>query len=637
MANLDRALALAAEGYAIFPSLSKVPLLKAPNEAASTDPETIAKWFSLGEAVPALPCQRNGLVIIDCDVKRGINGIATWKSWCADSGLSLDDVFSVATPSGGRHYYYSDASGLIGNRPLGPGVDVRGVGGFAVAYGPVPRVLAALPEAIAAHLRDGKAHSRTTPAAVGSTAVQPSDRSYGMAALRRTAEHLAAVTSGRNHALNVAANAMGELIGNGCLDEEAVVKALSWACAQNGYTAKDGEEERDKTMFSGLGSGKARPRPLPSAMAQEGNTLQQSMTQSKPAAVVTMPSAKRSVKLLRMDGVEEAEVEWLWDQYLPIGCLTILAGPGGLGKSTIAYSFAATVSKGMLWPDGTRARSAGNVLIWSSEDSAAHVIKPRLLAMNADVTRIGMLDQTEEANGQLRSFDPSQDMEELKVAVNAIGGVSLIVIDPIVSAVVGDMHKANDVRRSLQPIMDFAEEQRCAVIGITHFAKNKTGHNVTERVLGSQAFTAAARMVLATAKDESTGERVFLKAKTNISRDGSGFRYSIQETTIQPKGIRTTLLKWGEKIEGSAQEIMNSVQQTGEDKNSKLAEAKRWLEDALRNGPKPANALMHDAKAECEIAEKTLRRAKDALGIEVQKGGFQGQWLWSLPSLSPSH
>jgi hypothetical protein len=38
-------------------------------------------------------------------------------------------------------------------------------------------------------------------------------------------------------------------------------------------------------------------------------------------------------------------------------------------------------------------------------------------------------------------------MDELRVAVSRIGGISLLIIDPIITAVTGDMHKANDVRR----------------------------------------------------------------------------------------------------------------------------------------------------------------------------------------------
>ena len=68
------------------------------------------------------------------------------------------------------------------------------------------------------------------------------------------------------------------------------------------------------------------------------------------------------------------------------------------------------------------------------------------------------------------------------------------------SAVAGDMHRANDVRRSLQAVVDFADAHGCAVIGITHFATGGAGKAPQDRVIGSQAFGALARMVLVTAK-----------------------------------------------------------------------------------------------------------------------------------------
>ena len=42
--------------------------------------------------------------------------------------------------------------------------------------------------------------------------------------------------------------------------------------------------------------------------------------------------------------------------------------------------------------------------------------------------------------------------------------------------------------------------------------------------------------------------------------------------------------------------------------------------------------LLLSAKQQCNIAEKTLRRAKDALGIDVQKGGFQGSGCGAYPA-----
>jgi len=110
------------------------------------------------------------------------------------------------------------------------------------------------------------------------------------------------------------------------------------------------------------------------------------------------------------------------------------------------------------------------------------------------------------------------------------------------------MHKANDVRRSLQTIVDFASEMNCAVLGITHFAKGTAGKNSAERVIGSQAFAAFARMVLVAAKEEDSQNRVFTRAKSNNSVDTGGFAYTIEAIMLHG-GIITTRVVWGEPLE----------------------------------------------------------------------------------------
>lgn len=49
--------------------------------------------------------------------------------------------------------------------------------------------------------------------------------------------------------------------------------------------------------------------------------------------------------------------------------------------------------------------------------------------------------------------------------------VKLVIIDPIVSAVAGDIHKANDVRRALQQIVDFARSLALQYWGSLTFRK----------------------------------------------------------------------------------------------------------------------------------------------------------------------
>src|SRR5687768_1888482 len=74
-----------------------------------------------------------------------------------------------------------------------------------------------------------------------------------------------------------------------------------------------------------------------------------------PAGDLSLPE----VQLIRGDAVVPEPLRWLWDGWLAAGKLHILAGSPGAGKTTLALAFAATVSRGGTWPDGTAAK-AGN-------------------------------------------------------------------------------------------------------------------------------------------------------------------------------------------------------------------------------------------------------------------------------------
>jgi len=220
---------------------------------------------------------------------------------------------------------------------------------------------------------------------------------------------------------------------------------------------------------------------------------------------------------------------------------------------------------------------------------------------------------------------------ELHRAVQAIGGVSLLLIDPIVSAVAGDMHKANDVRRSLQAVVDFADAHNCAVIGITHFAKGGAGRTPQDRVIGSQAFGALARMVLVTAKEEDGGRRVLARAKSNIASDEGGVAYSIEAVTLDG-GIAATHAMWGEVIDGTAREILGEVEVDASIDGDSRDELKRMLTDMLKDagGSMPTKALqaeVRDAGHSWDVA----KRVKKELGIESIKMSMGGPWVWRLP------
>ena len=288
----------------------------------------------------------------------------------------------------------------------------------------------------------------------------------------------------------------------------------------------------------------------------------------EPDKVLPPPSQKnapageyaREVVLTCASNMRPEPITWLWNAWLACGKLHILGGAPGTGKTTIALNLAATLTTGGHWPDGTQS-PIGNVAIWSGEDDPRDTLLPRLIAAGADCTRVHFIDGTQEGT-ERQPFDPARDIEPLRRKLAEIGNVRLLIVDPIVSAVTGDSHKNAEVRRSLQPLADLAEDLRCALLGITHFSKGTGGRSPVERLNGSLAFGALARVVLVAAKNQNEtedgrGTRIFCRAKSNIGRDDGGFEYDLQQGELpEDPDIIASAVRWGEALEGTARELL---------------------------------------------------------------------------------
>ena len=353
------------------------------------------------------------------------------------------------------------------------------------------------------------------------------------------------------------------------------------------------------------------------------------------AAAGIQPAAKRiplndGVILVCGGNITPKPVTWLWQYWLAQGKLHVLAGAPGQGKTTIALALCATVTVGGRWPDGSRC-TPGNVLIWSGEDDPADTLLPRLMAMGGNPKRVYFVDGVAN-NGEVTTFDPARDMTQMLGAIDKIGGIQLLIVDPIVSAVAGDSHKNTEVRRALQPLVDLAASCNCAVLGISHFSKGGQGQDPTQRVIGSVAFGAVARVVMVAAKvksEDGTDRRIFARSKSNIGPDDGGFEYHIEQTEVLP-GIQASYIEWGAAVAGTARELLTDPDDG--DQTSDTTDAA----DLLRA------ELVCDAWTSSEIASKPLKdagftkkqiwSASKKLKVGRKKDGMAGGWLWRLPA-----
>jgi len=168
----DAAIAYARLGFHVFPLVpnGKTPLIAGGFKAATTNTAQITAWWAATpRANIGIATGESGLVVIDLDVKGGVNGVEAWQDLYAKYGFDVS-TWLVETPTGGTHCYFrANGHGIASSAgKLGRGIDVRATGGYVVAppsivngkkyrwlQDPSPETLVNLPDALASLLRDG--------------------------------------------------------------------------------------------------------------------------------------------------------------------------------------------------------------------------------------------------------------------------------------------------------------------------------------------------------------------------------------------------------------------------------------------------------------------------------------------------
>jgi putative DNA primase/helicase len=325
--------------------------------------------------------------------------------------------------------------------------------------------------------------------------------------------------------------------------------------------------------------------------------------------------------------------KWVWEGHIEQGVYHLLGGVPGVNKTCTVLSFAATITSGGLWPDGTRFEKPANVVMWSGEDEIETTLRPRFLVCGGDWERMHFVSGVQ-VNGKKRRFSPARDMEALIQVCQEIGDVRLVIIDSISNAIVKDSHNDSEVRQQLEPLLDFIERTGAALFGISHFTKGSRGADPLERIMGSRAMGAVPRGTYACTKilDENskdTGNRVFTMLKTQFAPEDHGFEYRVEDVAVPGRPqVRGLKLVWGKRVNGSAAQIIHEAEGNG-DGTSKLGEAKKVLQTLLAKRS-VNNYELSEAIGKAGISRATYRRARDDLGLVSTRVG-RNAFRWSLP------
>jgi hypothetical protein len=125
---------------------------------------------------------------------------------------------------------------------------------------------------------------------------------------------------------------------------------------------------------------------------------------------------------------------------------------------------------------------------------------------------------------------------------------------------------------------------------------------------------------------------LLIPSKMNIAPIRHGLAYRIEGCMVSFEGVEiatSRIMYEATPITISADQALAALDGNGENKSAK-AEATEFLQDVLASGPLPAKDVKREA-IEAGISAKSLRTAREAMGIKPAKTGFEGGWVWSLP------
>ncbi len=247
-------------------SPGKHPRIAGGLGSATTDAAIVRRWWGTWPRanVAIRTGAASGLVVLDIDPEHG--GEETMSRVLEEHGdIPLGRV--IRTGSGGRHLYFRHPGGTVRNdtgRRLGPGVDIRGDGGYAIA--PPSQHASGRQYVVTARgnqLLDlpgwllGLMQPCERPPPPREAGRVTNASAWAGAAVDGELARLGSAKEGtRNDTLNRVAYRLGQLVGGGSLSEAEIERLL----VEQGMAIGLGEREAIGTVRSGLRAGEGVPR-----------------------------------------------------------------------------------------------------------------------------------------------------------------------------------------------------------------------------------------------------------------------------------------------------------------------------------------------------------------------------------------
>jgi hypothetical protein len=230
---------------------------------------------------------------------------------------------------------------------------------------------------------------------------------------------------------------------------------------------------------------------------------------------IELDDATRDDKALRIAyGYDPALLQakqWLYQYRIPIGGVTLLVGPGDVGKGTYGTGhLIPEITRGTL--EGTFYGEPQRVLVIADEDDWHEDWVPRLVAGGADLELVAHLPEGEYLDDLARQADRLRDRCKAD-------GIKAVWFDQLLDHMDGGrdgsgIYNPKVVRDALRPLRRAAREGDFAPVCTLH--PNKNAASFDQLVSGSVQFGALARaalILLPDPSDEAGERRIVVRGK----------------------------------------------------------------------------------------------------------------------------
>lgn len=237
-------------------------------------------------------------------------------------------------------------------------------------------------------------------------------------------------------------------------------------------------------------------------------------------SILSMEAGERPVyRSMAEVGPELPEVEWLWVNWVPRGMLSVLAAPGGVGKTNVALDLCYRLTLGYPAPDGQPFNAATGNCIYVDAENFLPVAYKRIKTWGANLQRLFHLGPPDSEVFDLSNRVYQDQLNDMCYDLQP----DLIIIDSLGNITLNGENNVEDMRGVLRYLTDLASETRCGVILIHHTRKpGRQGQSglTMHDLRGSSHIVNMSRSVLGVyvASDDQNGPRRLVMLKTNLCK-----------------------------------------------------------------------------------------------------------------------